>query len=149
MVNRRYLVIGVMALSVVVASGMVASARSRRDPASLESAILEPPGRAFTNLKVLRGDISPKNLQHIMIDEFEDGLGVNCAFCHTRLQGSEKLDYASDTKPEKKVARNMMRMTLKLNARYFQVHRPGLGMPGLVITCTTCHQGRPRPDIAP
>ena len=81
-----------------------------------------------------------------MIDEFEDGLGVGCAFCHAGHQGSNKLDYASDAKTEKEIARNMMRMTLKLNARYFQVHRPGLGSPGLVITCTTCHQGKPRPD---
>ena len=81
-----------------------------------------------------------------MIDEFEDGLGVSCAFCHAPQRGSGKLDYASDAKPEKGIARNMMRMTLKLNARYFQVHRPGLGGTGLVVTCTTCHQGKPRPE---
>ncbi|HVS98211.1 MAG TPA: c-type cytochrome [Puia sp.] len=102
--------------------------------------------RQFTNLKVLPKGISSKDLQHIMIDEFEDGLGVRCAFCHAGPAGSDKLDYASDAKPEKAIARNMMRMTLKLNARYFQVHRPVLGGAGLVITCTTCHQGRPRPD---
>lgn len=100
----------------------------------------------YTNLKVLPRDISSRDLQHIMIDEFEDGLGVGCAFCHAGQQGSNKPDYASDAKPEKEIARTMMRMTLKLNARYFQVHRPGLGSPGLVITCTTCHQGKPRPD---
>jgi len=82
-----------------------------------------------------------------MIDDFEDGLGVACSFCHAEQKGSHKLDYASDAKPEKAIARNMMRMTLKLNARYFQVHRPGLGDPGLVITCVTCHQGKPRPDL--
>ena len=82
-----------------------------------------------------------------MIDDFEDGLGVACSFCHAEQKGSHKLDYASDAKPEKSIARNMMRMTLKLNARYFQVHRPGLGDPGLVITCATCHQGKPRPDL--
>jgi len=31
--------------------------------------------REFVNLKVLPKDISSKDLQHIMIDEFEDGLG--------------------------------------------------------------------------
>lgn len=101
--------------------------------------------REFVNLKVLPKDISSKNLQHIMIDEFEDGLGVGCGFCHAEQKGSHKLDYVSDAKPEKQIARNMMRMTLKLNARYFQVHRPGLGDPGLVVTCQTCHQGKPMP----
>jgi hypothetical protein len=101
--------------------------------------------REFVNLKVLPKDISSKDLQHIMIDEFEDGLGVGCGFCHAEQKGSHKLDYVSDAKPEKQIARSMMRMTLKLNARYFQVHRPGLGDPGLVVTCQTCHQGKPRP----
>jgi hypothetical protein len=103
------------------------------------------PDSEFVNLKVLPKDVSSKILQHIMIDEFEDGLGVNCAFCHAEQKGSHKLDYVSDAKPEKQIARSMMRMTLKLNARYFQVHRPGLGDPGLVVTCTTCHNGKPMP----
>jgi hypothetical protein len=101
--------------------------------------------REFVNLKVLPKDISSKDLQHIMIDEFEDGLGVGCGFCHAEQKGSHKLDYVSDAKPEKQIARSMMRMTLKLNARYFQVHRPGLGDPGLVVTCQTCHNGKPVP----
>jgi hypothetical protein len=105
------------------------------------------PHHEFVNLKVLPKNISSRDLQHIMIDEFEDGLGVNCGFCHAEQKGSHKPDYVSDAKPEKQIARKMMQMTLKLNAAYFQVHRPGLGDPGLVITCTTCHQGRPRPDL--
>jgi hypothetical protein len=103
------------------------------------------PQREFKNLKVLPRNVSSKTLQSIMIDEFEDGLGVACSFCHAEQKGSHKLDYASDAKPEKEIARNMMRMTLKLNGKYFQVHRPGLGDPGLVVTCATCHQGKPRP----
>lgn len=103
------------------------------------------PHREFENLKVLPRDISSKMLQHIMIDDFEDGLGVGCGFCHAEQKGSHRLDYVSDAKPEKQIARSMMRMTLKLNARYFQVHRPGLGDPGLVITCQTCHNGKPMP----
>lgn len=101
--------------------------------------------REYVNLKVLPKNISSKDLQHIMIDDFEDGLGVGCGFCHAEQKGSHKLDYVSDAKPEKQIARNMMRMTLKLNARYFQVHRPGLGDPGLVVTCGTCHNGKPMP----
>jgi hypothetical protein len=103
------------------------------------------PNREFVNLKVLPKDVSSKTLQHIMIDEFEDGLGVGCGFCHAGQKGSHKLDYPSDAKPEKQIARSMMRMTLQLNARYFKVRRPGLGDPGLAVTCTSCHQGRPMP----
>jgi hypothetical protein len=132
-VKKRFIVIAGLAIAVTVASAAATSAG---------------PSREFTNLKVLPKDVSSKDLQHIMIDVFEDGLGVNCGFCHAEQKGSHKLDYASDAKPEKQIARNMMRMTLKLNSKYFQVHRPGLGDPGLVVTCETCHQGKPRPDLA-
>ena len=130
LLNKRTVIIAGLVLVVTIAS--VTSS-----PAG--------PQREYVNLKVLPKDISSKNLQHIMIDEFEDGLGVGCGFCHAEQKGSHKLDYVSDTKPEKQIARSMMRMTLKLNARYFQVRRPGLGDPGLAVTCQTCHQGKPMP----
>src|ERR1700754_2579407 len=113
-INKRVRVIAALAIGVTLASVTATSAGRQRE---------------FVNLKVLPKDISSKNLQHIMIDEFEDGLGVGCGFCHAEQKGSHKLDYVSDAKPEKQIARSMMRMTLKLNARYFQVHRPGLGDP--------------------
>jgi len=125
-----YKIVAGLALAVTIASVTATTAK---------------PHREFENLKVLPKDISSKMLQHIMIDDFEDGLGVGCGFCHAEQKGSHRLDYVSDAKPEKQIARSMMRMTLKLNARYFQVHRPGLGDPGLVITCQTCHNGKPMP----
>ena len=131
LVSKKYFIITGVGIVIAAVSATTTSAR---------------PHREFINLKVLPKDVSSKTLQHIMIDEFEDGLGVNCGFCHAGQKGSHKLDYVSDAKPEKAMARSMMRMTLKLNARYFQVHRPGLGDPGLVITCTTCHQGKPHPE---
>jgi photosynthetic reaction center cytochrome c subunit len=99
----------------------------------------------YTNLKVLPKNISPKQLQQIMVDEFEDGLGVGCGFCHAEAAGSHRLDYANDSKPEKNIARMMMRMTLKINKQYFGQRRPMLGGQGIVITCVTCHKGSPRP----
>lgn len=36
----------------------------------------------FKNLQVLPKNISQKDLQEIMADDFEDGLGVACNFCH-------------------------------------------------------------------
>jgi len=129
-VHNRIKVIAGLAIVVTLASVTAGTAGERRE---------------YVNLKVLPKNISSKDLQHIMIDDFEDGLGVGCGFCHAEQKGSHKLDYVSDAKPEKQIARNMMRMTLKLNARYFQVHRPGLGDPGLVVTCGTCHNGKPMP----
>jgi len=101
-VKKRFIVIAGLAIAVTVASAAATSAG---------------PSREFTNLKVLPKDVSSKDLQHIMIDVFEDGLGVNCGFCHAEQKGSHKLDYASDAKPEKQIARNMMRMTLKFGCQ--------------------------------
>ena len=102
----------------------------------------------YKNLKVLPKDISTKDLSRIMIDEFEDGLGVSCGFCHAEEKDSHKLDYASDEKPEKEIARLMMKMTLEINEKYFIVTHPLMGDSTLSITCITCHNGQPRPGGA-
>ena len=100
----------------------------------------------FENLKVLPKDISSKDLQGIMADDFEDGLGVSCGFCHASAAGGHGLDFVSDAKPEKEIARKMMRMTLDLNKKYFKVRKPRIGSNTLTITCATCHKGEPFPD---
>ena len=100
----------------------------------------------FKNLKVLPKDISSKDLQRIMVDDFQDGLGVNCNFCHASEKGSFHLDYASDEKPEKEIARAMMRMVLEINKKYFSVSKPLIGDSLLIISCSTCHQGSPQPQ---
>jgi hypothetical protein len=106
----------------------------------------KPPKPQYENLKVLPKDISSKDLQGIMTDDFEDGLGVSCGFCHAPAAGGHGLDFASDAKPEKAIARAMMRMTIGLNKKYFKVKHPVIGSSTLTITCATCHKGEPFPD---
>jgi hypothetical protein len=127
-VSRKYGVL--IAMAIVVIAGI--------------AAVPSPPND-YKNLKVLPKDISTKDLSRIMIDEFEDGLGVSCGFCHAEEKDSHKLDYASDEKPEKEIARLMMKMTLDVNEKYFQVTHPLIGDSVLSITCMTCHKGQPRP----
>jgi ribosomal protein L24E len=100
----------------------------------------------YTNLKVLPKDIRSKDLQEIMADDFEDGLGVTCGFCHADAKDGHGLDFVSDDKPEKEIARAMMRMTLGLNKKYFKVKHPAIGSNALTVTCTTCHKGEAFPD---
>jgi len=99
----------------------------------------------YKNLKLLPKDISSKDLSKIMIDDFEDGLGVSCGFCHSEEKDSHRLDYASDAKPEKQIARLMMQMTVDINKKYFKLKQPVIGDSTLVISCVTCHNGQPRP----
>ena len=127
-VSKKFGVIA--ALGIVVIAGIAA---------------VPAPANEYKNLKVLPKDISTKDLSRIMIDDFEDGLGVSCGFCHAEEKDSHKLDYASDEKPEKEIARLMMKMTLDVNEKYFQVTHPLIGDSTLAITCITCHKGQPRP----
>ena len=106
---------------------------------------VSPSKGEYKNLKVLSKNISSKDLSKIMIDDFEDGLGVSCSFCHARGKDSLKLDYASDAKPEKRIARLMMQMTMGINKKYFKLKHPLIGDSTLVITCVTCHNGQPHP----
>ena len=99
----------------------------------------------FVNLKVLPKDISSKELSRIMVDDFSDGIGASCGFCHAEDKNTHKLDYASDENPLKEAARSMMTMTLKINRQFFHVKQPLIGDSVLVVTCTSCHRGNPFP----
>jgi hypothetical protein len=100
----------------------------------------------FKNLKVLPKKISSKQLSKIMVDVFTDELGVSCNFCHAEEKGSTRLDYASDSKPEKEIARAMMRMTMGINRKYFRLKHAAIGDSIVAVSCVTCHNGKPHPD---
>ena len=108
----------------------------------------DPPVEKFKNLKVLPKNISSKALSKIMVDEFQDDLGISCNFCHAENKNTHRPDYASDEKPEKQIARYMMRLTIGVNRKYFKLRHPMIGDSTLVITCVTCHHGSPRPENA-
>ena len=112
---------------------------------SLAVVATSPPG-IYKNLKVLPRNISSRELNRIMVDEFTDGLGVTCGFCHAEDKLTHKPDYASDEKPEKNMARLMMQMTLGVNKKYFRLKHAAIGDPTLVVSCTTCHNGTPHPN---
>ena len=95
----------------------------------------------YTNLKVLPKNITSKDLQSIMVDDFQDGLGVTCGFCHANAKDGHGLDFASDEKPEKEISRVMMRMTLGVNKKYLKLKHPQIGSAALIVNCETCHRG--------
>ncbi len=106
----------------------------------------DQPQQQFTNLKVLPKNISPTDLNRIMVNDFEDALGVGCSFCHAPGKAEGELDYASDSKPEKNIAREMMRTTLGINKKFFRIKHPAIGSGALTVTCNTCHNGVAFPD---
>lgn len=98
----------------------------------------EPAEKVFQNVKVLRGVPAGRFLE-IMNDGFGHGLGVSCGFCHVPGQ------WASDQKPNKMVARDMIGMVNRVNT---DLH----GMSDLpdakpTIGCITCHRMSPKPML--
>lgn len=106
-------------------------------------AATNPPDQRAQNLKVLPKDISHDDLIKVM-DTWKDALGVKCGFCHAPSQDSTShhLDFASDAKPEKNIARHMYKMAAKINKKYFSFNKDAAP----AITCVTCHRGSPHPD---
>ncbi len=102
------------------------------------------------NLKILPKDISHRELIDIM-KKFSKSLGVHCDFCHVaeKVEGQEhpKFDFASDAKPEKKIARDMMQMTYAINNNYIGKMIGG-DHPLEQITCVTCHMGKETPIVS-
>jgi hypothetical protein len=106
----------------------------------------DPDDHGFKNLKVLPKNI-PHDTLHKVMDEWSHALGVRCSFCHER-GADNHMDFASDAKPEKKMAREMYEMAAKINKKYFEGKKDSLGMVVGDIKCYTCHRGSPHPDEA-
>ena len=72
------------------------------------------------------------------------GLGMSCNSCHVRN------NFASEEKPEKLKARQMLEMTKAINKQFFPDHKPKEGESVLGrVTCYTCHQGETESKLPP
>jgi hypothetical protein len=108
------------------------------------AAIEHPGSERFKNLQVLPKNITVDSLDKIM-DGFNADLGVDCKFCHKRDKKADTLIFDSDDKSEKEITRNMMRMTMDLNKRYFQFNETVQADQVQAVTCFTCHRKEPLP----
>ena len=107
------------------------------------------------NLKVLPPDIPQPQLLQTM-QGFAQGLGVQCGYCHASAPAVEtpgrggggrgrgpaapQFNFASDEKPAKKAAREMMLIVRDLNARVPAA--VGKSADAAVrVQCMTCHHG--------
>ena len=105
-----------------------------------------PVGNKERNLKVLPKDISDTDLDSVM-EGYSKALTVKCDFCHAENKDKTDIDFASDDKPEKEITRIMMKLTAAINKDYFDytiLYKAGETM---AVSCYTCHDGFPRPDL--
>ncbi len=106
----------------------------------------KPQDHQAKNLKVLPKDISHQDLEKIM-HGYNTALGVKCNFCHAAQKDNpQRMDFASDEKHEKEITRNMMKMTAKLNKKYFHIKDLQDGKAMLAVSCITCHNGKAHPE---
>jgi len=106
------------------------------------------PHPRWKNLKVLPEDISMDSLMDLM-HGYENALAVKCSYCHApKKDNPEKLDFASDEKIEKEIARGMITMTREINEKYFKPHFPDPKPKQVqVVNCVLCHRGTSNPEL--
>jgi hypothetical protein len=105
------------------------------------------PPDSFTNLKVLPKHIAQRALIDTM-KSFALALGVRCVYCHAGREGAplDSIDFASDEKRPKRVARVMLHMVNHINGEHL-AEVPDRPRPIVSVRCVTCHRGLPRPRL--
>ena len=98
----------------------------------------------YKNLKVLPKNTTKQQMDSIM-HHFAGSLGVRCSYCHTYNQEQKAMDFANDDNKNKNIARDMLRMTRKLNKKYFDVSNSKSMNARLEVTCYTCHHAAEHP----
>jgi len=138
---NKKLLVPIVLISGVITLASMTMINQQQQPQSQQQQRVDPP---VTNLKVLPKKLTYKQVDHIM-DNWAAALGVRCNFCHEPNKVGRGMNFASDAKPEKQIARRMMTMTMGINKKYFGLKHPLLGDSVLAINCITCHNGQPRP----
>jgi len=128
-----------MLLAAAAATLVAASVHAMQAPAT------PPPPAPWKakNLQVLPPDMPRDQLIGVM-KRFSTALGVECSFCHAPASSTGGgLNFASDAKREKEMARWMMRVTQDINTKFeTDMNKPA-------VTCYTCHRGAAHPLIVP
>lgn len=88
--------------------------------------------QVYKNIQVLKG--VPASQIDPTMALVSGSLGVKCNYCHVN-------PFEKDDKPQKLVARKMMRMVLDLNKGSFGGQA--------AVSCYTCHRGQPQPVSVP
>src|SRR5687768_9008328 len=90
------------------------------------------------NVKILTGLFAQQFQEEMNL--MVQGLGMSCNSCHVRN------NFASEEKPEKLKARQMLEMTKAINQQFFPDYTPREGESVLgKVTCYTCHKGETVP----
>ncbi|MDB4883347.1 MAG: photosynthetic reaction centre cytochrome c subunit [Gemmatimonadetes bacterium] len=129
--------------SIVVALPVLLALLALPALSSAQAAGKFPPD-SLINIKVLPKTMPVTQVLGVM-RTFAGDLGVRCAFCHVVKEGQPlaQVDFASDERRTKQVARQMMLMVQEINRRVDTL--PGHTSTSLQVSCATCHRGVSKP----
>lgn len=141
---RRYL--GLLLLVVLSASVFLTIVAYAQDvaPSADQAKKKKGPGTPVVNAREL-----PVSLTAETMEVLRTSLGVECNYCHVSGDFQERGhvgDRQSDDNPRKLIARDMIKMTKKINRAI-----TGVGVfpdPSNVVTCWSCHRGNRRPPTS-
>jgi hypothetical protein len=133
-------------------STLFAVATLAQTPAAQQPPAGAPPHHhdepAPTNLQVLPKTMTGEQV-HELMHKWEADLGAECSTCHAAdpknigPNGKPRLNFADDSKPEKKSARLMYKMAQDINKNYVSM----VENSGVEVSCGTCHRGHLDPPI--
>ena len=141
-VMNAAMVIGAVVLSTALVSAQAPAGQGRRGGGA--------PPAPLKNLQVLPKDTTLPQILPTMRG-FEAALQVECGHCHVWYgNGNPMNDFASDAKPQKNIARAMIKMVMAAN----ETIQPAVAASGLrsgdqiqKVTCATCHRGSAIPMV--
>jgi tetratricopeptide (TPR) repeat protein len=99
----------------------------------------------FTNLQVLPKTITRAELIAVMRGIATE-LGARCNDCHVGPPDLKGMNFATDEKRKKQVARTMIAMTRAINEQYVSTIPAGTE-PRQTVRCITCHRRASKPTL--
>jgi hypothetical protein len=135
------------AFAILVLAGSMAVAAQAPAPATQAP----PPGRGAPpppkNLQVFTGMSFPEVVK--IMQAFNAALGVTCAHCHQFVGPNDPMnDFASDAKPQKAIARQMILMVRQINPMVQKAAAPKAADQVAAVNCAMCHRGAAIPMVA-
>jgi hypothetical protein len=138
----RHRILAMLASALFLFSvSVVVCVQARRSPQQTTTPPVAPGEKtidqAQKNIQVLNG--LPEWQLIPVMNYMGSSLGEKCTYCHVNKDG--KWDFASDEKPEKGTAREMIKLVQNINKGTFK------GNPA--VGCFTCHRGSTSPVRVP
>jgi hypothetical protein len=140
----KQLRLGALLCGAVLLTTAVLSAQAPAGGPPQGGAPAQPP---LQNLQVLPKDMPRAQVIQIM-QRFQLALGVNCGHCHVWTgTGVPTNDYATDTKPAKRIAREMLKMVNAANGLAGPAVQANAQRAAQQVTCAMCHRGKAVPEV--